>query len=155
MWYVGGRCGFSSDIFSLGIVMWELASQVGTTHACSTWCKLVPENHDWHELRRPAVPQLQPLCSKAWLSWPCPGCGKGPQQSHRATRGFQSRGSALRASDVVQERPTRGCLRPLNSPQDCPADLAHLIDRCLMTDPAMRPSASEVVRLLQNQGDWS
>ena len=30
---VGGRCGFSSDIFSLGIVLYELASQVGTAGA--------------------------------------------------------------------------------------------------------------------------
>ena len=49
----------------------------------------------------------------------------------------------------------RGKLRALNTPQDCPVELVELIDRCLRTDPAMRPSASEVVSLLQHQGDWS
>ena len=33
--------------------------------------------------------------------------------------------------------------------------MAHLIDSCLMTDSAMQPSASQMVKLLQDQSGWS
>ena len=58
-----GGCGFSSDIFSLGIVMWELASQVGPDHTCSAWCSPLPDKLDWYGPEWTALPQLQPLCS--------------------------------------------------------------------------------------------
>ncbi|KAL4424194.1 hypothetical protein ABPG75_001495 [Micractinium tetrahymenae] len=46
------------------------------------------------------------------------------------------------------ELPSRGQMRELMVPEDCPQEVAALINRCLASDPAARPSAVEVVELL-------
>lgn len=59
---------------------------------------------------------------------------------------------------VTGESPVRGQLRPVRVPQDCPAAVAELINRCMCSLPAKRPTAKEVVISLsqpQATGDRS
>jgi serine/threonine protein kinase len=46
------------------------------------------------------------------------------------------------------EPPVRGNMRPLQCPDDCPAEVIELHRRCLAEDPDERPSAREIVHLL-------
>lgn len=46
------------------------------------------------------------------------------------------------------EHPMRGRNRPLRVPEDCPAEVADLYERCTAEDPAQRPTAREVVEQL-------
>ena len=48
---------------------------------------------------------------------------------------------------VTHAMPKRGQLRQLKVPQECPADIAALIDRCHQRYPRDRPSALEVSQL--------
>ena len=49
---------------------------------------------------------------------------------------------------VTGERPQRGSMRPPAVPQECPAQVADLIQRCTTLDPDQRPTALEVMREL-------
>lgn len=51
---------------------------------------------------------------------------------------------------VTGELPLRGRCRKLETPQDCPPDIVELHARCTTADPALRPTAAEVVALLQS-----
>jgi serine/threonine protein kinase len=44
--------------------------------------------------------------------------------------------------------PLRGRMRDLEVPQDCPPEVAALVDRCLDPDPARRPTAQQLVEQL-------
>lgn len=45
--------------------------------------------------------------------------------------------------------PTRGRMRALVSPADCPPEVAELVAACMQPDPAQRPPAAEVAALLE------
>jgi hypothetical protein len=47
------------------------------------------------------------------------------------------------------EPPVRGELRELRAPDECPAQMAALVRRCLDADPDARPAAAEVLQLLE------
>lgn len=44
---------------------------------------------------------------------------------------------------VSHEQPSRGRMRDLKVPQECPAEINDLINACLSEDPSNRPSARE------------
>ena len=46
------------------------------------------------------------------------------------------------------ERPLRGRLRPLRVPQECPKAVADLALRCMSRDPALRPTAAQLLQEL-------
>jgi serine/threonine protein kinase len=46
------------------------------------------------------------------------------------------------------ERPTQRCLAPIAVPEQAPAAVAALVERCHRVDPAMRPDIGEVYRML-------
>lgn len=46
------------------------------------------------------------------------------------------------------EAPVRGVMRPLQAPQDCPAEVVELYQRCIAEDPDERPTAEEILELL-------
>ncbi|KAL4437815.1 hypothetical protein ABPG77_005727 [Micractinium sp. CCAP 211/92] len=48
------------------------------------------------------------------------------------------------------ETPVRGQLRDPRVPEECPAETLDLVYRCLSPDPAARPTATQLVELLQN-----
>lgn len=50
---------------------------------------------------------------------------------------------------VTGEVPTRGTMRDPKVPEECPREVLDLIDRCCSVDPAKRPSAKEIVQLLE------
>lgn len=50
---------------------------------------------------------------------------------------------------VTGEQPIRGGRRELRVPEECSQDLSELVDQCLATDPAKRPSALEALNTLQ------
>lgn len=50
---------------------------------------------------------------------------------------------------VSHEQPSRGRMRDLKVPQECPADINDLINRCLSEDPVDRPSARETYDVLK------
>jgi hypothetical protein len=47
------------------------------------------------------------------------------------------------------EAPVRGGMRVLRAPEDCPADVAELYQRCVSEDPEDRPSAEELLDILE------
>lgn len=47
------------------------------------------------------------------------------------------------------EAPVRGGMRPLRAPEDCPAEVADLYQRCVSEDPEDRPSAEELLDILE------
>lgn len=51
------------------------------------------------------------------------------------------------------EQPARGRMRDLKVPQECPAEINDLINRCLSEDPAHRPSAREAYDVLKTWRD--
>eukprot|EP00884_Botryococcus_braunii_P009691 jgi/Botrbrau1/18723/Bobra.0386s0046.1 len=53
------------------------------------------------------------------------------------------------AEVCTQEMPIRGSLRPVQVPEECPPEVAELIEECLDRFPENRPSAQEVFRRLQ------
>lgn len=50
---------------------------------------------------------------------------------------------------VTGETPTRGSMRPVRVPEECPADVAALIAQCMAAAPADRPSAADIGQRLQ------
>jgi len=46
------------------------------------------------------------------------------------------------------EAPVRGDMRPLRAPEDCPAEVVELYERCVAEDPELRPTAREVLDAL-------
>lgn len=50
---------------------------------------------------------------------------------------------------VTHEQPTRGGLRNCRVPQECPAEIDSLINRCLHEDADVRPSAKEICEIIQ------
>ena len=50
---------------------------------------------------------------------------------------------------VTGETPVRGGMRPVRVPEECPAAVAALVQRCMAMAPADRPDADEVGRQLQ------
>jgi serine/threonine protein kinase len=50
---------------------------------------------------------------------------------------------------VTGETPVRGSMRPVRVPEECPAAVAALMQRCMAMAPADRPDADEVGRQLQ------
>ena len=48
------------------------------------------------------------------------------------------------------EPPRRGCLRPLEAPGDCPAEVAEMGERCLVADPEQRPTIEEIIKVLNS-----
>ncbi|KAI3429301.1 hypothetical protein D9Q98_005396 [Chlorella vulgaris] len=85
-----------------------------------------------------------------------PGCGTplyaAPEQLINGPCGLASDlfslGLVLHGIASGQRLVRRGDARPLRSPQDCPAAVVSLIQSCLHRDPAARPAAAEVVRVL-------
>lgn len=49
---------------------------------------------------------------------------------------------------VTHEQPTRGGVRDCRVPQECPAEIDDLINRCMHTDPLERPTAKEVCDII-------
>ena len=49
---------------------------------------------------------------------------------------------------VTGERPQRGHMRLPVVPQECPAQVAELIQRCTALDPTQRPTAQQLIREL-------
>ncbi|PSC73546.1 Serine threonine-kinase CTR1 [Micractinium conductrix] len=49
---------------------------------------------------------------------------------------------------VTGLRPQRGCIRSPLVPEECPQEVADLVDACLSQDPAERPTATEALRQL-------
>lgn len=47
------------------------------------------------------------------------------------------------------ELPERGQMRPLEAPVDCPQSIVVLQQRCVATDPSLRPDSAEVVEVLR------
>ena len=47
------------------------------------------------------------------------------------------------------EAPVRGVLRPLQVPEDCPAEVEALYRRCMSETPEERPSAAEIVEIFE------
>lgn len=45
---------------------------------------------------------------------------------------------------VTQEMPIRGALRDVRAPEECPAAVKSLINKCMARKPEMRPTAEEV-----------
>ena len=54
---------------------------------------------------------------------------------------------------VSHEQPSRGRMRNLKVPQECPAEINYLINVCLSEDPVNRPSAKEVYDALKTWRD--
>ncbi|KAK9803730.1 hypothetical protein WJX73_008474 [Symbiochloris irregularis] len=50
----------------------------------------------------------------------------------------------------TSETPHRGRNRPVRVPEECPASIAALIDRCQEFEPNDRPTAKEVVQAILN-----
>lgn len=50
---------------------------------------------------------------------------------------------------VSHEQPSRGRMRDLKVPQECPAQVNDLINKCLAEDPVDRPSAREAYDVLK------
>ena len=50
---------------------------------------------------------------------------------------------------VSHEQPTRGRMRDLKVPQECPSEINDLINACLSEDPINRPSARETYDILK------
>lgn len=46
------------------------------------------------------------------------------------------------------EAPVRGDMRPLRAPEDCPAEIVALYQRCVAEDPDVRPNAKELIEIL-------
>ena len=49
---------------------------------------------------------------------------------------------------VSHEQPTRGGLRDCRCPQECPAEIDCLINKCLHEDPDERPSAKDLCDII-------
>jgi hypothetical protein len=56
---------------------------------------------------------------------------------------------------VTGEQPVRGGRRDARVPEECSQEVSDIIDACLRTDPQKRPTASEVLELLQAMSDPS
>lgn len=50
---------------------------------------------------------------------------------------------------VSHEQPSRGRMRDLKVPQECPAEVNDLINKCLSEDPINRPTARETYDVLK------
>ena len=50
---------------------------------------------------------------------------------------------------VTGETPVRGSMRAVRVPEECPAAVATLIQRCMAEAPADRPDADDIGRQLQ------
>eukprot|EP00884_Botryococcus_braunii_P005890 jgi/Botrbrau1/15301/Bobra.0096s0004.1 len=46
--------------------------------------------------------------------------------------------------------PKRGCLRPARVPQECPQEVADVIERCTTADPKERPTAKDLMGFMAN-----
>ena len=54
---------------------------------------------------------------------------------------------------VTGETPVRGSMRAVRVPEDCPAAVAALIQRCMAAAPADRPNAHGICQQLQQLAD--
>ena len=54
-----------------------------------------------------------------------------------------------RVQIVTGEAPVRGRMRDVRCPEDCPREVANLIDACMRFDPDSRPSAIEAFEILR------
>lgn len=51
---------------------------------------------------------------------------------------------------ITQETPQRGTLRDIKVPAECPPEIAHLVERCLDENPVNRPTAEDIVKIIND-----
>lgn len=54
---------------------------------------------------------------------------------------------------VTGEIPNRGTMRNPEVPAECPQEVLELIDKCTLADPKQRPTAKQIVQLLEKSGE--
>ncbi|KAL4431266.1 hypothetical protein ABPG75_006522 [Micractinium tetrahymenae] len=54
---------------------------------------------------------------------------------------------------VTGEIPNRGTMRNPEVPAECPQEVLELIDRCTLADPKQRPTAKQIVQMLEKSGE--
>ncbi len=59
---------------------------------------------------------------------------------------------AASTSVPAGEYPTRGCMRPVRVPEECPQQMADLCSQCMSENPSDRPTAGELVERLTELG---
>ena len=170
---MGGRCSEKVDIYSFGVVLWELAT-----------CER-PQRGRMRDLQcaRPHPP-TQPVLLQWRTPWrctpgpkPCPamacvrrtpaavwqlerGCDQRPARgtavwvTYRAdcSEGFATHESGRGVVRAVLRNGGQGThmhpVMPCRVPEEVPAEVAALMNECLDYNPAKRPSAKQIYDLL-------
>lgn len=50
---------------------------------------------------------------------------------------------------ITQQHPRRGCLRDLQVPEECPQAVSELVSACLDQEAADRPTAQQIIHVIQ------
>lgn len=79
---------------------------------------------------------------RASLTFRCVHCKPGYMLSMLSQVPFYQGSDTLRhAVHAAGQRPQRGRMEALRVPEECPAEVAELFQRCVSVDPQARPAA--------------